>query len=174
MSSIAQLKEINARRVENRGKYVNAEKNKTQIKCGCGSTYKQYIKIQHESTTKHINWLEKQNTNIVVTPEPEPEAEPEPEPERKREREPIPDSDCDVQTEESDTYIDDLARAEEKITELCLCLNMINNRMKTLFDLVDINKPMMEQSAKKMFDMVAIVLQMKLLGQQLMIEYESK
>ena len=157
MSSIAKLKEINARRAESRKKTtktVQAEKDKTPVECGCGSTYKKYIKSQHESTTKHIEWLETQNT--VVTPEP------------------IPESDDDIQTEETDTYIDDLARAEAKISELCICLNMINNRMKALYELVDVDRPMMEQSAKKMFDMFALVLQMKRLGQQLMVEYTSK
>jgi hypothetical protein len=162
MPSIAQLKEINAKRAESRKKTktVQNEKDKTPVECGCGSVYKKYIKVQHESTTKHIEWLETQNT--VVTPEPEPE------------REPIPESDDDMETEQTDTYIDDLARAEAKITELCLCLNMINNRMKALYELVDVDRPMMEQSAKKMFDMFALVLQMKRLGEQLMIEYTSK
>ena len=146
MQSITELKAINAKRVESRGKY-KYEKDKTPVKCGCGSTYKKYIQVQHESSDRHIAWMEKQNT--IVTPKEQPPVvvavpvEPLPVPE----------------TVLRPAYTPEMLEA--KVAELEERIKYHDKQVEKICSLVDLNKPFMEQSAKNMFMIIALVMEMK-------------
>ena len=144
MQSITELKVMNAKRAENRSKY-HYEKDRTVVECGCGSKYKKYIQVQHESTTKHIKWMETQTVAVPVKPEPVVVEEPIPVPAK-------------IQPTKRTV---ELEMTEAKVLELEDRIKFHENQVEKICSLVDLNKPFMQQSAKNMFMIIALVMEMK-------------
>ena len=152
MQSIAELKVINAKRVESRGKY-KYDKDKTPVECGCGSTYKKYIQVQHESTNKHIAWMETQST--IVTPKEQPPVVVVEEPL------PVPAKIAWTPEIQLARTTDDLKMYQARVAELEDRIKYHDKQVEKICSLVDLNKPFMQQSAKSMFMIIALVMEMK-------------